>query len=79
MHVVFVIPPFDYARSVGNVRRTARNGILPPLGVGFLASALGARGHSAALVDAMAEQLDVEETAGRGARRPRPTWWASPS
>lgn len=62
MHVVFVIPPFDYARSVGNVRRRSRSGVLPPLGVGFLASALGARGHTSALVDAMAEQFNVEET-----------------
>ncbi len=62
MHVVFVIPPFNYARSVGNARRRARNGILPPLGVGFLASALAARGHTSALVDAMAEQFDAAET-----------------
>ena len=63
MKVVFVIPPFDYAWSIGSPYRRARNGILPPLGVGFLAAALEARGHEAALVDAMAERFNVDQTA----------------
>jgi radical SAM superfamily enzyme YgiQ (UPF0313 family) len=63
MKVVFVIPPFDYAWSIGSPYRRARNGILPPLGVGFLAAALEARGHEAALVDAMAERFNIDQTA----------------
>ncbi|NLF58428.1 MAG: B12-binding domain-containing radical SAM protein [Candidatus Hydrogenedens sp.] len=63
MRVVFVIPPFDFAWSVGNVFKKARNGVLPPLGVGFLAAALEANGHETLLVDAMAEQFNVAETA----------------
>ena len=54
MKVVFVIPPFDYAWSIGSPYRRARNGILPPLGVGFLA---------AALVDAMAERFNIGQAA----------------
>lgn len=63
MKVVFVIPPFDYAWSIGSPYRRARNGILPPLGVGFLAAALEARGHETALVDAMAERFNIDQTA----------------
>lgn len=63
MKVVFVIPPFDYAWSIGSPYRRARNGILPPLGVGFLAAALEARGHEAVLVDAMAERFNIDQTA----------------
>ncbi len=62
MRIVFVIPPFDYARSVGNACRRVKNGILPPLGVGFLAAAVEADGHEARLVDAMAEQFDLDQT-----------------
>lgn len=63
MRVVFVIPPFDYGRSVGHVRRGARRGVLPPLGVGFLAAELRKGGHECRLVDAMARNLDAAETA----------------
>ncbi len=63
MKVVFVLPPYDYSRSVGNTRRKAQIGLLPPLGVGYLAAYLESRGHSAALVDAVAEQLDVTAAA----------------
>ena len=62
MKVVLVIPPFDFAKSVRNVRRRTKSGILPPLGVGYLAACLEERGHSAALVDAMAEHLDIPGT-----------------
>lgn len=63
MRIVFVIPPFDYGQSVGHVRRGARRGVLPPLGVGFLAAELRRGGHECRLVDAMARDLDVTETA----------------
>ena len=63
MRIVFVIPPFDYGRSVGHVRRGARRGVLPPLGVGFLAAELRKHGHACRLVDAMARNLNAAETA----------------
>jgi radical SAM superfamily enzyme YgiQ (UPF0313 family) len=63
MNVVFVLPPYDYSRSVGSRRRKVQIGLLPPLGVGYLAASLEARGHQAALVDAVAEQLDVAAAA----------------
>lgn len=63
MRIVFVLPPYDYSKSVGNTRRRVQIGLLPPLGVGYLASSLEAAGHEAVLVDAVAEQLDVVEAA----------------
>jgi len=68
MKVVFVLPPYDYSRSVGNTRKKVQIGLLPPLGVGYLAAYLEARGHEAVLVDAIAEQLDVPEAAEAVAR-----------
>ncbi len=68
MKVVFVLPPYDYSSSVGNTRKKVQIGLLPPLGVGYLAAYLEARGHEAALVDAIAEQLDVPETVEAVAR-----------
>lgn len=61
MKIVFVLPPYDYSRSMGNTRKKAQIGLLPPLGVGYLAAYVEKHGHTAALVDAVAEQLDVEQ------------------
>ncbi len=61
MKVVFVLPPYAYSRSMGNRRKRVQIGLLPPLGVGYLATALEAHGHTVALVDAVAEQLDVPQ------------------
>ena len=69
MKVVFVLPPYDYSKSVGNTRKKAQIGLLPPLGVGYLASSIEAHGHTASLVDAVAEQLDVAEAANAVAAR----------
>lgn len=63
MKVVLTLPPYDYSRSIGNTRKRVQIGLRPPLGVGYLASYLETRGHTATLVDAIAEQLDVPETA----------------
>lgn len=63
MNVVLVLPPYDYCRSVGSRRKRVQIGLLPPLGAGYLASSLRAAGHTAVLVDAVAEQLDVPQTA----------------
>lgn len=59
--IVLVIPPFDFARSVRNVRRSGKSGILPPLGVGYLAASLEEHGHVVSFVDSMAERFDVEQ------------------
>lgn len=63
MHVVFVLPPYNYSKSIGNRPRARQIGLLPPLGVGCLAALLEQHGHQASLVDAVAEQLDVESAA----------------
>jgi radical SAM superfamily enzyme YgiQ (UPF0313 family) len=71
MKVVFILPPYDYSKSIGNRPRARQIGLLPPLGVGYLAAALEARGHTAVLVDAVAEQFDVEAAADAvAAQRP---------
>lgn len=62
MRVVFALPPYDYSRSIGNTRKRAQIGLLPPLGVGYLAAAVEQHGHEAFLVDAIAEQLNVPQT-----------------
>ncbi len=68
MNIVFVLPPYDYSKSVGNTRKKAQIGLLPPLGVGYLAAYVEQHGHTASLVDAVAEQLDVVEAAEEVAR-----------
>jgi len=62
MKVVFVLPPYDYSKSINNTRKKVQIGLLPPLGVGCLASSLEAHGHEVALVDAIAERLSVDQT-----------------
>lgn len=63
MRIVFALPPYDYSKSVGNTRKGTQIGLLPPLGVGYLAAFLEAHGHVVSLVDAIAEQLDVSRAA----------------
>ncbi len=62
MKVVFVFPPYNVSASWGSGRRM-REGVLPPLGVGYLAASIEAEGHRAMLVDAAAEALSIAETA----------------
>ena len=51
MKILFAIPPYNVSASWGS-RRKMKIGTLPPLGVGYLASALEAHNHAATLVDA---------------------------
>ena len=61
MKVVFILPPFDLWAAYGSSKRMNR-GFLPSLGVGYLASALEARGHASSLIDAQVMNLGVTET-----------------
>ncbi len=62
LKVVFVLPPYDVARSLGSRRKMSR-GYMPSLGVGYLAASLEARGHTASLIDAQIMALDPAEAA----------------
>lgn len=62
MHAVFILPPYDFMKNLGSRRRMQR-GVLPSLGVGYLAGAIEARGHNASLVDAQVARLCPAETA----------------
>lgn len=62
MRAVLVLPPFDVHSSYGG-GGVLRRGILPALGVGYLAAAVEARGHEAAFVDAPLLGLDIAGTA----------------
>ncbi len=62
MRVSLVMPSFDLASSLGGGVK-ARRGMLPPLGVGYLASALEAHGHEVSFVDACLLGLDTADTA----------------
>ncbi len=59
MRVVLAVPPFDFSKSVRNIQKGSRKGVLPPLGVGYVGACLEQAGHEVILVDAMAEYLDV--------------------
>jgi anaerobic magnesium-protoporphyrin IX monomethyl ester cyclase len=63
MNVVLVLPPFDVAARLGSVSLTKNNrGILPSLGVGYLAGSLETQGHSVVLIDAQVMRWGVPET-----------------
>lgn len=62
MHAVFILPPYEYMQNLGSRRRMMR-GVLPSLGVGYLAGAIEAHGHTASLVDAQIAGLTAAETA----------------
>ncbi|NLV40243.1 MAG: radical SAM protein [Candidatus Hydrogenedentes bacterium] len=57
MKIVFVMPSYELVKSYGG-GGVLRRGILPPLGVGYLAASAEAAGHTAAFVDAQALNLD---------------------
>ncbi len=64
--VVFVMPPYPFAQTIGSKQRKKLIGLLPPLGVGYLSSFLEKNGpYSCNFVDAIAEQLDEETTVKR--------------
>ena len=58
MHVLLIGPP--WAEIYGRFRHAAKVGVFyPPLGLCYLAAALEAAGHTARVVDAEAEELDL--------------------
>ncbi len=62
LKVVLAIPPFNSSHSWGSSRRM-KEGILPALGVGYLAAELLHRKHDVVMVDAPALDLDAQSTA----------------
>lgn len=64
MKTVLVMPPFDLASYLSKTRSLKR-GMLPPLGVGYVAGAAKARGHRAVFIDAPLLGLGLEETVER--------------
>lgn len=64
MKIVFILPPFELVTGY-NGGGVLRRGMIPALGVGYLAAAVEAAGHGAAFVDAEALNLDEAETARR--------------
>jgi radical SAM superfamily enzyme YgiQ (UPF0313 family) len=63
MKVVLIIPPFDLSAAWGSTRHM-KEGILPPMGVGYLAAALEDRGHTVELLDAPSQGWGMEQTVG---------------
>ncbi|MGC8846263.1 MAG: B12-binding domain-containing radical SAM protein, partial [Candidatus Hydrogenedens sp.] len=65
-HVVFVMPPYPYSRSIGQEEGKRQIGLMPPLGVGYLTAYLERTGkYQCYFVDAVAERLSIEETVSR--------------
>jgi radical SAM superfamily enzyme YgiQ (UPF0313 family) len=64
MKIVFALPPYRVSDSWGSSRKL-NTGILPSMGVGYLAAMLVRNGHDVALVDAPALDLTPDETVER--------------
>ncbi len=65
-HVVFVMPPYPYSRSIGQQEGKRQIGLMPPLGVGYLTAYLEQTGvYQCSFVDAVAERLSIEETVSK--------------
>ncbi|HOE65512.1 MAG TPA: radical SAM protein [Candidatus Hydrogenedentes bacterium] len=62
MKTVLVLPPYGMTQSYGG-KGSMKRGILPPLGIGYLASSLETHGHAAAFVDASVLGLDTDGAA----------------
>jgi radical SAM superfamily enzyme YgiQ (UPF0313 family) len=62
MKVVLALPPFNIIQSYAKAG-TLKRGILPPLGVGYLASSVEAAGHQVAFIDSSLLDLDTEAAA----------------
>ena len=60
MRVVLVVTPFNLGHSWGG-KSTMREGILPSLGVGYLATVLRQRGHELAIIDSPALGYSIED------------------
>jgi radical SAM superfamily enzyme YgiQ (UPF0313 family) len=62
MKVTLVVPPFSASERTEEARiRRGKLRPLPPLGLGYLAAALEAHGHTVTLVDSQARQLALAE------------------
>lgn len=61
MKVALVLPPFNLSASWGSSTKM-KVGILPSLGVGYLAAALEGHGHAPVILDAPAEGWSIDET-----------------
>ncbi len=63
IHIVFVMPPYPYSRSIGNREGNRQIGLMPPLGIGYLTAYLEQTGkYHCSFVDSVAERLTTEET-----------------
>jgi len=71
VRVVLVVTPFNLGHSWGG-KSSMKEGILPSLGVGYLAAALRKRGHDVVLIDSPALGYDVNDAA-RAVLREQPT------
>jgi anaerobic magnesium-protoporphyrin IX monomethyl ester cyclase len=59
MRVVLALPPFNMSRSYSAAGTLKQRGILPSLGVGYVASSVEAHGHDVAFVDSSVLGLDT--------------------
>jgi len=62
MKVVLALPPFNLSRSYGGAG-TRKRGVLPPLGVGYLAAFIEPRGHQVSFIDSPLMGFDTEASA----------------
>ncbi len=60
MNLVLITPPFEHDRSYGG--GVFRRGMLPPLGVGYLASMAKKHGHQVSFIDAPLMGYSIEKT-----------------
>ena len=60
MNLVLITPPFEQDRSYGG--GVFRRGMLPPLGVGYLASMAKKHGHQVSFIDAPLMGYSIEKT-----------------
>ena len=60
MKLALIIPPFDHDRSYGG--GVFRRGMLPPLGVGYLAAMAKKHGHDVVFFDAPILNYDIQAT-----------------
>jgi len=63
MRFVLTTPPFDLFREGYGSKRRIKKGHIPPLGVGYIASAALKRGIDTYIVDPSVLSLDFEKTA----------------
>ncbi|HPO13446.1 MAG TPA: radical SAM protein [Candidatus Hydrogenedentes bacterium] len=62
MKIALALPPYGLTKSYGGAG-TKKRGILPPLGVGYLAAYAAGRGHQTVFIDGPALNHDIETEA----------------